>query len=198
MYKRSNNGPMIPDSVYPRKRMSPINSHINMKPPVKPQTHFIPLKTLEDEADEKLLKNLKLPKSGQYSIPLPPKKMTMKREPIRPKSPFAPSPTFYDEDIEYSKNPSPLPEGTKIGPVIQTPYGDIQRVASPIPPSFNKNTTQDGQVVEPIEEHGNWGIYDTDFKGGRRKSRKSRKRRKTKHKLYKKRSRKTRKSRKNK
>ena len=177
MSKRSNR-PMIPDSVYPRKRASPLN----MNKRNKIDSYFVPIN----------------PQSN-IPVPMPPKKMIMKHDPPnRVKSPFAPPPAFYDEDVAYNKNISPLPEGVRVSPVIETAYGDIQRVYSPDPSLYNKNASTKSPDVGPIEGNDNWGIYDTDFKGGRRKTRKSRKRRKTKRKTYKKRSRKTRKSRKNK
>ena len=157
MSKRSD-GPLIPDSVYPRKRVSPIG----MDKQSKINSHFVPIN----------------PQSNR-PVPMPPKKMLMKREPLnRVKSPFAPPNAFYDEDVAYNKNPSPLPEGIRVSPVIQTPYGNVQRV-SPILPKKNENTSTKSPDVGPIEGNDNWGIYDTDFKGGRRKTRKSRRTRKS-------------------
>lgn len=162
MNKRSN-GPLIPDSVYPRKRASPINRIYNTNKQSTIDSHFIPIKP-----------------PSNMPVHMPPKKMLMKREPLnRVKSPFAPPPAFYDEDVAYNKNPSPLPEGVRVSPVITTPHGDIQRVYSPVPPKNNENVTPKNHDVGPIEGNDNWGIYDTDFKGGRRKTRKSRRTRKS-------------------
>jgi len=160
--KRSD-GPMIPDSVFPRKRTSPINRQPESSNKSKIDSHFLPIKP-----------------PSTIPVPQPPKKMFMARDPItRVQSPFAPPKKFYEEDIAYNKNPGTIPEGVRVSPVITTPHGDFQRVYSPIPPKDNENVPPKSPDVGPIQENNDWGIYDTNFKGGRRKTRKSRRTRKS-------------------
>lgn len=167
------NGPMVPDSVYPDNRRSPFG---NLQPTMK--NHFI-------------------------SIAKPPKTMLMERynpDTSNRISPIVPSSQFHEEDAEFTKSEKPLPEGVYVGKLGRDKYGNLsQRVASPVFTDFDRYINTKHTDYGPYESEGHWGIYDTDFKGGRRKKRKNKKTQKTKrkHKTHKKRVRKTRKSRKN-
>ena len=145
-------GPMIPDSVYPRKRTSPLS---NLQPTMK--NHFIP-------------------------IPVPPKAMLMKRyNPSTSKSvsPFAPSSQFHEEDVEFAKSEKPLPAGMYVGKIERDKYGELaQRVASPVFTGVEQYINPKHTDYGAYEREGHWGIYDTNFRGGRRKKRKTRRTRK--------------------
>jgi len=165
------NGPMVPDSVYSRKRTtSPLS---NLQPTMK--NHFM-------------------------SIAKPPKTILMERyNPATSNriSPIVPSSQFHEEDAEFTKSEKPLPEGVYVGKLGRDNYGNLsQRVSSPVFTDVDRYINTKHTDYGPYESEGHWGIYDTDFKGGKRrrilhktrryrKSRSARKQRRTRSKCKK-------------